>query len=101
MNETTATQATPRAIAVTITGGSKPTVEPETVTLEHPQDEVEWVCAEDFVVSFGADTPFRKRYFHEGRPKSGQPRSDAKKETKYKYSVLVGGHVIDPNIIIK
>ena len=99
----TAPSATIKRVTITKSGtpGGKPTLSLDPVSISISRgEEVEWVAAggEDFVVSFGAKTPFGKRYFHENRGRSGQIRGP--KDT-YKYTVLIEGQELDPSVIIQ
>ena len=63
---------------------------------------MEWKCSTgcDFSVVFldPAKKPFRDRGFNKNANKSGNPTGNV---DKYKYSVTVGGGVLDPDVIIK
>lgn len=94
----------PNTIQVTITPNATPTgpptVQPENVTVG-AQDQVEWSCPSgcDFTVAFTEATrkPFNQRAFDNAHPKSGTPTGPP---GTYKYSVIVGQGVADPQIIV-
>lgn len=94
-----------KIVPVKITPGVKfddpPTVLPATVELD-PNDEVEWTCTTkcEFDVTFGEAKrkPFKDRAFNKLKSKSGKPTGAV---GKYKYSVFVGGGVLDPDVIIR
>lgn len=101
---TRAQGANPQAITVTITPNSDPTgppsVSPDPVTVGNNQ-EVEWTCSTgcDFTVTFTETTrkPFRNRSFDKANPRSGVPTGPP---GTYKYSVIVGEGVADPQVIV-
>lgn len=92
-------------ITVTITPVSptnpKLKVTPDSVGVGR-NDEVEWKCSTacDFNVSFNevARKPFNDRAFNRNRPRSGHPTGAP---GTYKYTVIVGGDIIDPDVIIR
>ena len=90
---------------VTITPGAGPNDPPNVCPLSvevGPNDEVEWKCSTacDFNVSFNevARKPFNDRAFNKNKPKSGHSTGAP---GKYKYTVIVGGGVLDPDVIIR
>ena len=101
---------TNKTITVTITPGAKPDdppkVSPDPVEV-WPNDEVEWNCSTDceFTVVFldPLKKPFKDRGFNKQKSKSGKPTQTPPpgEEEKYKYSVIVGGGVLDPDVIIR
>ena len=91
-------------IPVTITPGAKaddpPKVVPATVEVGR-NDQVEWTCSTgcDFDVTFTYSMkPFNDRAFNKNKPRSGHPTGAP---GKYKYSVIVGGGLLDPDVIVK
>lgn len=100
---------TNKTITVTITPGAKidgpPTVDKQSVTVGK-DDEVAWVCSTgcDFSVVFldPAKKPFKDRGFNQQKSKSGKPtQPPPPNDETYKYSVIVGGGVVDPDVIVK
>lgn len=93
-----------QTIHVTITPNSTPTgpptVKPESVSVGR-HDQVEWTCSSgcDFTVAFTESNrkPFNQRAFDKAHPKSGTPTGPP---GTYKYSVIVGQGVADPQIIV-
>ncbi len=90
--------------SVTITPGAKhddpPKVVPATVEVG-PNDEVEWNCSKDcdFDVTFTYSMkPFKDRSFNKNKKKSGKPTGSP---GIYKYTVIVGGGVLDPDVIVR
>ena len=93
---------------VTITPGKswdeKPSVDRLSVTLSK-DDEVKWVCSTgcDFSINFAEPTrkPFKGRAFGKVRNRSGRPAVHPTMDETYKYSVIVGGGILDPDVIIR
>lgn len=91
--------AKPVKISKNASPSGKPSVSPDPVEIYISKgEEVEWDAGgQEFVVSFGPNSPFGNSYFHEGRRRSGLP----KKTGTFKYSVMIGGQELDPTVIIK
>ena len=91
-------------IPVTITPGVKPDDPPKVLPASvevGPNDEVEWTCSTgcDFDVTFTYSMkPFKDRSFNKNKKQSGKPTGAP---GTYKYTVIVGGGVLDPDVIIK
>jgi hypothetical protein len=93
---------------VTITPGKTwddpPSVDKTSVTVDKAKgDEVQWVCptcTAGFDVLFieSGKKPFKNRSFNKGKNKSGKATGDA---GTYPYKVIVGGGVLDPDVIIR
>ena len=90
-------------VTITPVSSTNPTlkVSPDPVEVGK-KDEVEWVCSTgcDFSVVFldPAKKPFKDRAFSKNKPKSGHPTGAPE---KYKYTVIVDGDIIDPDVIVK
>ena len=84
---------------VKIIKGTTPRVSVDPVRMSR-RDEVEWDAdGEDFDVTF-TNSPFARRDFHKGNPKSGKPNQNQPQGT-YKYSIKIGGVEVDPSVIIQ
>ncbi len=78
------------------------TVNPASITVDKTKNEhIQWIANGDFdfYVCFENETPFGSRHFHRQNNGSGQARSEA--TGRYKYSVEVDGHSLDPDVIIR
>jgi plastocyanin len=89
-------------VTITPVSPTNPTlkVTPDSVEVGR-HDEVEWICSTvcEFDVTFtDSMKPFKDRSFNKNKPKSGHPTGAP---GKYKYTVIVGGDIIDPDVIVK
>ena len=77
-----------------------PTVDSDAVELWSTKGEqIEWISDHDFVICFPHDSPFESRHFYPGSPTSGKIKHGA--TGRYKYSVEIGGKILDPTIIVR
>ncbi len=98
---------TPIQVTVSVANDGMPVVTPDEITA-HEKDKVHWVFqgrdAKEFAVKFtsAVDSPFewsvQKGASVTGTIKSGAARDG--RRTDYKYSIDVGGKVLDPKIIV-
>ena len=95
-------------ITVTITPGktydAPPSVDKKSVEVDKSLgDEVEWVCplctgGFDVIFIETGKNPFKDRSFNKAKNKSGKASGG---NGTYPYKVIVGGGVLDPDVIIK
>ncbi len=99
----TSPSASPAPHRVTVSyANGEITVNPLSVDVDkHKNEHIQWVADGDFefYVCFENETPFRSRHFHRQNNASGHAHSDA--TGRYKYSVEVDGHTLDPDVIIR
>jgi hypothetical protein len=107
MSETGARRAgenpSPQPIRVQIIPGNPPQVVPDTVTISKTQhQQVVWECTAEFTVTMEGTSPFGSAHFTRATNQSGEPTltPDAGISLYFKYSVEVGGHVVDPGVIV-
>ncbi len=81
---------------IRIIPGKRPKVRPSSVRVRVREDQVQWDCNRDFVVCFEEKKPFKDWHFYRrGHRRSGLPTVRPGR-MKYKYTVEVGGHIVDP-----
>lgn len=94
----------PKAVTVTITPGTPPTVSPDPVEVSKSAgDEVAWECPDcksGFAVHFPKKSPFASHSFSNKSANSGKVSAKTAPGT-FHYTVTVNGHTADPSVIVK
>lgn len=102
-----ATEVAPKVVTITVeatAGSASIQVIPGRFQIsKSKKEQVEWTCAQSgFIVDFGNDSPFEFGRFQRQTPgsiSSGLVRPDLQPPGNnhiYKYTVTVGGNVLDP-----
>ncbi len=100
-SSTASSSPAPHKITVSYKNGEI-TVNPASITVDKTKNEhIHWLADGnfEFYVCFENETPFGSRHFHRQSNASGRARPDA--TGRYKYSVEVDGHTLDPDVIIR
>jgi hypothetical protein len=92
--------AMPKKVVLSHKPHQKPEANPMDVIISM-DDGVKWEYPGNWVVVFEKESPFHSFNFFPGNDTSGTPKSDAKHNHPYKYSVCIEGDQLDPNVIIR